>query len=276
MAIPDSTVPATWPASLRLRIAHSHGQSRLLEASHSGPLRIQRPFYPESDGTPHIYLLHPPGGVVGGDTLSIEADVESGASALITTPAAGKFYRSDGREGGQWVSLRVADGASLEWLPQETIVFEDARAVAGLRVELAGAARFLGWEVVCLGRPACDEVFRRGRFQQRLELWRDGVPLLVEQGRFEGEALLEPWGLAGMPVLGTLLCAGEVAEAVEPIRELPVRRGLVAVSQCAGVLVVRYRGEDAVEARRVLQGAWEILRPLVLGKAAVVPRVWAT
>lgn len=267
---------SSWAATLRLRVAHRHGQSRLLEASHSGPLRIQRPFYPENDGTPHIYLLHPPGGVVGGDSLTIETEVEAGAAALVTTPAAGKFYRSDGREARQVVTLRVADGAALEWLPQETIAFEDARAASALRVELCGEARFLGWELLCLGRPACDEVFRRGRFQQRLEVWRDGVPLLVEHGRFEGVALAAPWGLAGMPVLGTLLCAGEVPEAVEPIRELTARRGLLAVSQCAGVLVVRYRGADALEARRLLQGAWEILRPQVLGKQAVAPRIWAT
>src|SRR5258706_11967801 len=118
----------SWHASLELRFEARASCSVVAHSSHHGPLRVQRAFYPEGPTVCHVYVLHPPGGVVPGDQLSFDVGVESGARALITTPAATKVYRSDGRRAVQRTRLSVAPGAALEWLPQETIVFDGPRS----------------------------------------------------------------------------------------------------------------------------------------------------
>ncbi len=143
---------AGWKASLDLTFFPS-GERTGFSCRHFGPLRVQKPFYPEG-GTCHVYLLHPPGGIVGGDELAIRAEARAGASALATTPAAGKFYRSAGPLATQDQLLRVASGGALEWLPQESIVYPGARGVSRTRVELEAGAAFLGWEIVSFGLPA--------------------------------------------------------------------------------------------------------------------------
>lgn len=268
-----------WRARLELGFATRAGRSLLISRRHHGPLRVQRPFYPEGGEVCHVYVLHPPGGVVGGDELAIEIAIEAGTHAVLTTPAAGKFYRSGGLTAQQTQRLRVASGATLEWLPQEGIVFDGARAEVATQVELAAGARFIGWEIVCLGRPAAAERFRRGALRQRFELWREGLPLYIERARYEdGAAALDaPWGLAGAAVSGTLLCVHDDAALAEQLRAAVVPdAGLFAATQLDGVLVCRYLGAHVDEARRCFEQAWALLRPAVLQRPACAPRIWAT
>lgn len=255
----------------------------LTRRTHHGPLQVQKPFYPEADGTCHVYLLHPPGGVVGGDALRIELALQPGAQALITTPAATKFYRSHERYAAQTLRAQVAEGATLEWLPQETLVFNDAWARSSTRVELAHDARFLGWEIVCLGRPVNHETFTRGAWQQRLEVWRDDAPLFIDRSEILGNApvLTQQWGWAGYSVSGVLVCTtlDLPRELLEKLREACAARqhdGVFAATLLRGVLVCRYLGHHAQHARTCLQRAWEILRPALLGKSACAPRIWNT
>src|SRR4051812_15146446 len=169
---------AGWVAELDFGVVSRDAMSVLERRAHFGPVQVQRAFFPEGRGCCHIYVLHPPGGLVSGDTLSVRGEVGRGAHALVTTPAAGKVYRSgDGRHALQRQRFTVAADASLEWLPQETIVFDRARVELDTRVDLAGNATFMGWEILCLGRSVGGEPFRSGRCRQRLELWRDGRPL---------------------------------------------------------------------------------------------------
>ena len=174
-----------WPARLQIHIAEKAGKSVLLRTDHEGPLRVQRPFYPEANGCCHVYLLHPPGGVVVGDKLQITARVSSRAQALLTTPSAGKFYgaRDQAFAQCQSVGFNIEDGACLEWLPQETIIFNSARARLETRIHLQGSALFFGWEMVRLGRIASGEHFLSGSCLQNLALWRDGVPLFMEKNK---------------------------------------------------------------------------------------------
>lgn len=272
-----------WDASLALEFSARDARSVLTHRAHHGPLHVQKAFYPEADGTCHMYLLHPPGGVVGGDALRINVAVHSGAQALLTTPAATKFYRSGERYAAQTLHAQVADGATLEWLPQETIVFDGAWARSSTRVELVRDARFIGWEVVCLGRPVNHETFTRGAWQQRLEVWRDSTPLFIDRSAVLGAApvLTQPWGWAGYSISGVLVCAlADVPrELLQTLRETCAtlqRDGVFAATQLRGVLVCRYLGHHAQHARTCLQRAWEILRPEYLGKNAQVPRIWNT
>lgn len=281
MADAAAHTPGGWRAELTLGFARRAGRAVLARRHHCGPLAVQRSFHPEPDDACHVYLLHPPGGVVGGDELRIDIALEADARVLITTPAAGKFYRSAGHWARQHNVLRVAAGAWLEWLPQEAIVYDGARVAAATRVELEPGAGFLGWEIVCLGRPAADECYSCGGLDLSFEIHRGGAPLWWERSRLDGGApvLGAPWGLAGHSVIGTLVCATNVAGALAALRHATeglAGDGLFSATQLDDVLVCRYLGDHAQTARRCFTAAWQALRPRAFGRAAVVPRVWLT
>lgn len=277
-----TTSASRWEAALALEFAPRAQRTALVRREHRGPLHIQRAFYPEADGTCHAYVLHPPGGVVGGDVLQIDITAHRGARCLVTTPAAGKFYRSGGATAMQTVALRARGDAMLEWLPQETVFFDGARVATTLRVDLENNARFIGWDMACLGRPASGERYTRGAIRQRFEIWREHRPLYLERAAYDAnEAVMQAaWGLAGHCVTATLVCTStDEAIALEPLREqcAPLAiEGAFAVSQLRDVLVCRYLGPHMHEARACLQRAWELLRPAVLNKAACAPRIWST
>lgn len=271
-----------WRADLRCRFAR-HGDRTVIAArEHRGPLLVQRAFYPEPTGVSHVYLVHPPGGIVGGDRLRFEATLDTKSQALITTPAATKLYRSTGAVAEQHTVLRVGDGAQLEWLPQETIIYSGAEAEISTRVELNDSAAFLGWEVVCLGRPASGERFSQGHLRQRFEIWRGDEPLWIERSEYVGddEALTEPWGLHAQPVFATLVANVIPSEALIAA----VRAGLSActapgrcvVTALDQLVVCRYVGPWAETARAHLIDAWRVLRPWVMGRAICMPRIWST
>lgn len=255
---------------------------------------MQRSFYPEGPEVCHVAILHPPGGVVGGDELRLDARIETGAHALLTTPAAGKFYRSAGPLAGQTQHLTVAASAALEWLPQENIVYSGARIHTLTRVNLQGDARFLGWEILCLGRPAAAEVFEVGECWQQLELWRDEEPLYLEQARYTGgDPVLDAhWGLQGQPVSATLVCTHSAPEQVAAIRaavlppspdkegegwlDLQGEKERVAVTLLDGVLICRYLGPSTMRARQFFTLAWRLLRPAMLHRLPCPSRFWNT
>jgi urease accessory protein len=277
----DDTAPTTgWRAQLQLRFAARDGASFIERRSHRGPLVVQRAFFPEGPAVAHVYVLHPPGGYVAGDALALEVEVAPGAHALLTTPAAGKAYRSDGRVARVQQHLQVSDGV-LEWFPQETIVYDGAQVELETRVSLRGTAAFAGWEIVCLGRPAGNERFTRGFCRQRFELDRDGLPLLLDRTQLRGgdELLREAFGLHGQPVLGTMMIAPAV-DALPALRELAdafaTGDEVTSVSAVEGALVCRYLGGSGERARRFFAGVWAATRPLLCQRPPCPPRIWLT
>lgn len=211
-----------WGARMELDFAVRQGRTTLAKMQFSGPLRVQRPFYPEA--TPayapgraqasqpcHCCLLHPPGGLVSGDDLSLAVRLEQGAHALLTAPSASKFYAADAHNVAQrqTTDINVAGGI-LEWLPRETIIYDGARAEMRTSVELDNASTCIGWEMICLGRPAANESFTHGSVRQSLILTREGLPLLHEVLRFEGGDALQKCacGLGDQAVSATLFAVG--------------------------------------------------------------------
>jgi len=257
--------------------------TRLARRKHHGPLRVQRPFYPEGrNGCCHVYLLHPPGGLVSGDDLRIDATVEEGAHVLLTTPAAAKLYKADshGVAWGQHTRLHVASNATLEYLPQETLAFDGSRGEQTTTIELQTGAKCLGWEILALGRPASQLPFTSGHMEQRFQLRMDGQPLWLERQimnpehrRFKG-----PWGQGGATVQATLWVVGleHEAAAIEALRAALPANPRWAVTRRRGVVLLRYLGQERNEAWALCQQAWALLRPLLTGKAAIVPRIWLT
>jgi len=272
------SAPARWQGQLELWLEPRAGKTSLVRRRHIGPLVVQRPFYPERDGTTHIYLLHPPGGVAGGDQLEITCHLAPGAKALLTTPGATKFYRSTPNLSEMRTIISLADDAVCEFFPQETILFDGADASMETLVHLSTGAIYVGWDFISFGRPAANERFTFGTLRQRTSVLRDGRPIWFERLRVDGGSTLldARFGLAGNPILGTMICAGPSIEGLaDKIRETNDHVGF-SVSQLERTLVCRYLGSDISEAKLLFTRAWEILRPGILGKPAVAPRIWST
>lgn len=276
---PPAPALAGWGADLRLGLAPRGGRTVLAHKTQRGPLAVQRGFHPE--GAPcHLYLLHPPGGIVGGDRLAIGVEVAAGAHGLITMPGATKCYRSAGPTATLTQRLDVAAGGVLEWLPQETILFPGACIHTRTLIALQGDARFLGWEVACLGRPAIAEPFDRGEATFGLRVTRDGQPLLDERlviadARAPGALS----GLRGLPVTATLLASGADAADLAAARDaLPPPDAALpwGITLLGDLLVARALGRGVEPVQRLWRRLWGMLRPRLLGLPACPPRIWAT
>jgi urease accessory protein len=269
-----------WSGTLELELGRRDERTVLERRSHRGPLQVQRVFHPEGPATAHVYVLHPPGGVVGGDELTVRAKVSAGAHALLTTPAATKLYRSPAKLARVENVLHVRTGAILEWLPGETLAFSGAHAELSTRVELEPGGVFMGWEILGLGRPAAGERFTAGKLTQRFELWRGAEPLFIERGRYDaaGAVLDQRWGLGGHSTCATFAAwpAGETL--LEAVRDgVTAEGGAVFAATLVGqVLVVRALASGTAEARSALSAAWRVIRPELVGLAACEPRVWKT
>jgi len=277
----NSQQSSSWYGSLKLVFAERQGTTQLIENQVQAPLKVQRPFYPEGSEVCHSVVLHTAGGVVGGDRLSLNFHLQPHAHALITTPAAGKIYRSNGQEAQQSIQMQVEAGACLEWFPQETIVFNGAIYRQDLRVELAPSATWLGWEITRFGRSARGEAFLQGEWRSHTEIWQQGRPLWIDrQWLPAGEAILKsPHGLAGQPVIATFAWIGQSVspEIVEEARRLWRARdypGEAGVTQLISGLLCRYRGAATSEVRNWFTDVWHLLRVSYLGRASCLPRVW--
>lgn len=286
---------STWQAFLRLSFAKRKRGVRLVESEHEGPLYVQKAFYPEGEHCAHLYLLHPPGGLVTGDHLSINITSQESAHALITTPGAGRVYKA--RELGgiqtQSIQLNVEKDACLEWLPLETILFPNSQARLNTRIDLSENAKVIAWDITCFGLPANKLQFTEGSIKQSLQIWSKGriklnERLVIDLPSHDSEAPLNILngnaGLRSKPVHG-LLVAGpfqcdETPALIDALRKLSpqsrIDKALVAVTLNGEFLTVRYLGHCTEQARFYFTEAWSLIRPVLLNKNAIAPRIWAT
>ena len=277
-----------WQGTLELAFDVDGARTRLAQQRHVGPLLVQRPFYPEPGAASaaghaeacHVYVIHPPGGVVGGDELQLAVTLAPRAQVLLTTPAAGKFYRSAAGRLAQLLQTFTVTDATLEWLPQENIFYPDSRVRLTTRVHLSGASRFIGWEISCLGLPAQQQTLASGAAHQAFELWHADAPLLLERLHLHGAALSARWGLAGYGSLGTLLACQATEQHLKEARSLLAAINCtdmeVACTLLDGVLCCRVAAMRADQLKRIFIQLWSALRPLLLGRSASAPRIWAT
>ncbi len=272
---PGTDSPQGWQAELELGFKYKYGKTVLAQRRHSGPLTVQRPFYPEGEVC-HVYILHPPGGVVAGDHLAISLHAAANSSALVTTPAAGKFYRSDGLWASQQLTLTVATDASLEWLPQETIVYQGAQVVAEVRLELAEGARFIGWEILALGRPAAQEGFLSGQVAMNWQLFRAGELFYRERLLIDAHSFAANWGLQGHSTCGVMyLYPANIAQRAV-VQTLIGDKAGYAVTLLEDILICRGLDSRADQLRDFFQTVWRVLRPDIIGREVCAPRIWST
>jgi urease accessory protein len=286
-----------WRGHLRLDYTRD-GERTVAHDRHTGPLRVLQRLYPEGPAVCHHVLVHPPGGIVGGDELVVEAALAEGCHALLTTPGAARFYRSAGASARQAVHARVAAGARLEWLPLETIAYSGCEAENRLVFELAPGAEMIGWDLLALGLPAAGQDFERGRVWQHLEL--PGTWLERGLTRADDRRLLDgPLGWAGRRVLATLWFGA--GSALAPARREALldaaraeadavpggtaggraadpRPELVAgaTAPAERVVVLRLLADRVEPAMRHLQAVRAAWRAAAWGLEAEPPRIWRT
>jgi urease accessory protein len=275
-----------WRGQLTLHYRRD-GERCVVHDRHDGPLRVLASLYPESPAICHNVLIHPPGGIVGGDDLHIDVVLAEDAHALITTPGATRFYRSAGDTATQTLAAHVAHAARLEWLPLESIAHSGCLAENRMSFMLAAGAEMIGWDLLALGLPASNQPYELGRFTQSIELpgrWLErGV---VDAG---DKALLDsPLGWAGHRVLGTLWFAGGTAiENERRVALLDAARAVaddhVSLKSTTGstspndrVVVLRVLSAHVEPAMNLLAAVWQRWREVAWGLAPCAPRVWRT
>ena len=274
-----------WHAHLDLRYRRD-GERTIVHDRHRGPLRVLQSLYPEAPVVCHNVLVHPPGGIVGGDVLELAVDITAGAHAVITTPGATRFYRSAGDLASQTLSAHIAEDARLEWLPLETICHRGALAENRMRFTLEAGAEMIGWDVFALGLPASGEDFDFGRYTQQIELPR----VWLERGTVDGtdaRLLDSALGMAGQRVMATLwIAAGAAfnaprrAQLIDAAREtiaanaLQRRCGVTAPND--RVIVLRALAPRVEPAMALLTQVWAGWRQTAWQLPACVPRVWRT
>jgi urease accessory protein len=218
--------------------------------------------------------------VVGGDELRLEVSIGPRAHVLLTTPAAGKFYRSAGGAVARLTQSLAVDSGVLEWLPQENIFYPDSVVRLATRVQLASGAGFIGWEISCLGLPARQQTLGAGAAHQAFELWLDRAPLLLERLHLQGATLQARWGLAGYVSLGSWLAYPATPAHLEQARALLALINCtdmeVACTLLDGVLCCRGAALRADQLKQVFIQLWCAMRPVLLGRSASAPRIWAT
>ena len=278
-----------WQGSLALdyRRDEIHGAARtVVHDRHDGPLRVLASLYPEARGVCHNVLVHPPGGLVGGDVLDIDVTLARDAHALITTPGATRFYRSTGAPAVQRLHATLAEGARFEWLPLETLAYSGCIAENTMRFELAPGAEMMGWDVLALGLPASDQAFVRGRYTQTIELpgrWLERGVIDAADTRL----LDSPLGWAGHRVMGTLwFAAGSALPAAHRDALLTAARAAIegdalqtsagATAVHDGIVVLRALAPRVEPLMTLLTRVWSTWRELAWQLPACTPRVWRT
>lgn len=269
-----------WRASLALDFESVEARTKLARRAHDGPLVVQKPFHPEGPAVCQVVIVHPPGGIAGGDALEVDVEIGPKAHAQLTQPALSKWYRSEGVAASQSVHVRVAEHATLEWLPQGAIVFDGARVRSTIRIAMAASSRVIAWELVCLGRRARGERFVGGSFRQCIEIVRADALIWSERVDLDGgNPLLDsPVGLNGAAVFGTLVAASPTLDdgALTAARAIVPAAGECTLTRLPDVLVARYRGPASDQGLRYFAALWSALRPRLVGRAAVAPRIWST
>jgi urease accessory protein len=273
-----------WPAELHLRFAHHNDRTLLVENRHCGPLIVQKALYPEGKGICHAVIIHPPGGIAGGDDLGLEIELEAGSAAVLTTPGAARWYKAPRYPSRQQITIRMAKGSTLDWLPQENIFFNAARAESTFTLQIEPGATAIGWEIGLLGRQASAEKWLEGSIRSETSILdRNSRQLWVERMILDASSQVRqaPQGLAGYNVFGTLwaIGSGEAAALADELApQLPfepeLRTGVTTTPE--GILLVRAIAHDVERLRQTMIACWTQLRPSLHGLHAQPLRLWAT
>ncbi|MGJ8680077.1 urease accessory protein UreD [Paraglaciecola sp.] len=289
------TIKRTWLARLGLTFSHSDYGTQLSRTQRTGPLSIQKAFYPEGRDCAHVYLLHPPAGIVSGDELHVDLNLPEQAHVLVTTPGANRFYRArhdveiGNPEQKQITHIDLAPNAKCEHFPLETIVYDGAQGINQVIVKLKSDSVYLGWDISCLGLPSSEQPFEQGKFSQLNQVICDNKLLYHDRIVISPENNLQNHmaGLASNTVFATFLAyapshlvdQSQQVELIDKLREVIEQQGFtqqVSVTHIKELLIVRYLGQHAEQCKQIFILLWQEIRPLYVKKQGIVPRIWHT
>jgi urease accessory protein len=277
-----------WEAHLRLRFTHDAGRTITRERIHTGPLRLLKVLYPEGDAIAYAIVVHPPAGIVAGDSLVIDCHVESGAHAVLSTPGAQKWYRASVPYAGQparaHTALHVAPDAIVEWLPTESMIYDGAQGVQAVDIEVEAGGKLIAWEMQQWGRTLRGEAFTSGAFSQSIKVHHAGTLVWSETLRMEGggASLQSPTGFGGMPCVGTIIVVGiaDVAATLVALRAACEASEFTntcgATSPFSGGIIVKAVAAEMEPLRTLFVHLREVVRPFLCARTATDLRVWAT
>lgn len=284
-------VNSTWIANLSLEFAFSAHGSQLTKTKRSGPLSVQKAFYPEGRDCAHVYLLHPPAGIVSGDQLHIDIRVKPQAHCLVTTPGANRFYRArEDRDIGdskqiQVTNIAVEKEAKCENFPLETIVYEGADGFNTVDIHLTDSSCYLGWDITSLGLPSSGERFNLGRYTQLNRIYCNGSLIFHDRIAINPENKLQNHiaGLNNCNVFATFIAYKATIPNKASILEI-LRTDIddkeaaekLSVTCIRDLIIIRYLGEQAEECKILFTSLWQLLRPIYLDKKGIMPRIWHT
>lgn len=276
-----------WFAKLELGFKKQQKRTILAHRKHTGPVRVQKMLWPEKTGVCHAIIVHPPAGIAGGDHLTFSLSVDMHAHAVVTTPGAGKWYKTNFKKAFQHIEIQVKDHAIFEWLPQETMLFNGALAHSETNIELAESASFIGWDMLVIGRQAQNEQFSQGLYHNQFHLVQNHKPLVSDSLRFEGgdRFLNSCLGMNGHAVMGSFWAVPPeqhrelslLAEQIDAIRDLIMRMQIpVTLTLLDYVVSARYLGDDARQCHDAFAAIRAKLRRFWFNLDEEFPRIWRT
>lgn len=287
LVTPKANATQYWFARLELDFVAAKKCTILKHRKHTGPVRVQKMLWPEKTGVCHAIIVHPPAGIAGGDHLSFNMQASQAAHALVTTPGAGKWYKTNQKQAFQHIEITVKDSAIFEWLPQETMLFNGACANSSTKIMLDQSASFIGWDMLVLGRQACAEQFSQGNYQSSLQLYRDDKLLVTDRLSFSGNDrfLSSCLGMHGQAVMGSLWAVAPPAQRnsttleaqIDQIRELMMRMQVnVRLTLLDDVMTARYLGNDVRHCHDAFAAIRAKLRRYWFDLDEEFPRIWRT
>ena len=283
----SQTLQQLWYAKLELGFAKQVNRTVLQHRKHSGPVRVQKMLWPEKTGICHAIIVHPPAGIAGGDHLTFDMRIEDQAHALVTTPGAGKWYRTNGKKAFQHIHIQVKQNAVFEWLPQETMLFDGANASSETQIHLDQSASFIGWDMLVIGRQARQETFSTGAYKNQFKLCRDQQLLVADTLSFKGNDrwLSSCLGMHGRAVMGSFWAvppehfraSSVLEEHIDLIRELMMRMNVpVTLTLLGDVICARYLGDDVRHCHDAFAAIRAKLRRYWFDLDEEFPRIWRT
>ena len=276
-----------WFAKLELGFKQDEKRTFLAHRRHHGPVRVQKMLWPEKTGVCHAIIVHPPAGIAGGDHLTFNMHVDTYAHALVTTPGAGKWYKTNLKKAHQHIDIQVQDRAVFEWLPQETMLFNGALAHSQTNIELAETASFIGWDMLVLGRQAREEKFTQGLYHNQFKLYRNNTLLVADTLRFEGNDrfLTSCLGMNNHAVMASFWAVAPtemrdlqvLEQQLDVIRDLIMRMDVsVTLTLLDDVICARYLGDDVRACHDALAAIRARLRRFWFNLDEEFPRIWRT